>query len=194
MLSRDFWREARNEPEEKHRQNHSQRTSDEKKAQKEPQPRSGENPRQNHSPRACGDKNEVKQHGYEDSEITRKIWSDDEKNREEQSQQQAQEQSQQQAQEQSEQQAKANQRTATETRRSTRRSTVQKKAAASDADVRQEQGEVNTTIQKIDFNDEIVEMSSRQLRSSDTESPEDRDGFSQLEAILRRVAEHEPRC
>ena len=45
----------------------------------------------------------------------------------------------------------------TETRRSTRRSTVQKKAAASDADVQQGQGELITTIPKIDFNDEIVE-------------------------------------
>ena len=39
--------------------------------------------------RASGEKNEVKQHGYEDSEKTSKIWSNDEKNREEQSQQQA---------------------------------------------------------------------------------------------------------
>ena len=80
---------------ENHRRNHSQGAS-------------GENPRQNHSQRACGEKEEVKQQGYEDSEKNTKIWSDDEKNREEQSEQQArQEQSQRQArQEQSQRQAR----------------------------------------------------------------------------------------
>ena len=39
----------------------------------------------------------------------------------------------------------------------TRRSTVQKKAAASDADLQLEQGEVITTIPKIDIDQVIVE-------------------------------------
>ena len=69
-------------------------------------------------------KRREKQQGYEDrARRTSKIWSNDEKNREEQSQRQAEEHSQQ--------QAEANQRTATEIRRSTRRSTSQRKAAAS---------------------------------------------------------------
>ena len=84
-------------PHKQHRRNHSQRAS-------------GENQRRNHSQRACGEKNEVKQHGYEDrAGRTSKIWSNDEKNREEQSQQQAEEQSQQQAEEQSQQQARQEQ-------------------------------------------------------------------------------------
>ena len=65
---------------EKHRRNHSRGAS-------------GENPRQNHSQRASGEKHEVKKQGYEDSEKNTKFWSDDEKNREEQSHQQAEEQS-----------------------------------------------------------------------------------------------------
>ena len=57
-----------------------------------------ENQRRNHSQRACGEKNEVKQQVYEDrTRRTSKIWSNDEKNREEQSQQQAEEHGQQQA-------------------------------------------------------------------------------------------------
>ena len=58
--------------------------------------------------------------------------------------------------------------------------------------VQQGQSEVNTTIPKDRFrrrNRGVHRKSSRQLRSSDTESPKDRDGFSQLEANARRVAE-----
>ena len=55
--------------------------------------------RRNHSQRASGEKIEEKQQGYKDSEKNTKIWSGDEKNREEQSQQQAEEQSQQQTRE-----------------------------------------------------------------------------------------------
>ena len=47
--------------------------------------------RRNHSQRASGEKNEVKQQAYEDSEKNTKICSKDEKNREEQSQSQARE-------------------------------------------------------------------------------------------------------
>ena len=77
--------------------------------------------------------------------------------------------SQQQArQEQSQRQAEAKQSTATETRRSTRRSsTLQKKAAASDADVQQGQGEVITTIPKIDFDEEIVRVQENHPDSSE---------------------------
>ena len=101
-------------------------------------------------------KKEVKQQGYEDSGKRTKIWSDDERNREEQSQQQARE-------EQSQRQA----RTTTETRRS-RRNTVHKKVAASDADVQQGQGEVTMTIPKIDFTEEIVECKINHRDRSET--------------------------
>ena len=58
----------------------------------------------------------------------------------------------------SRQKSKANSRQkSTANGRPTRRNTVQKKAAASDTDVQQGQGEVITTIPKIDFDEEIGE-------------------------------------
>ena len=149
----------------KHRRNHSQGAS-------------GENPRRNHSQRACGEKNEVKQQGYEDSEKNTKIWSDDDKNREEQSQQQAEEQSQtagRRAQANSRQdKSRANSRQSKpkdydrdkakyEEKHSTEESCSQPVPhPRTDADVQQGQyelklGEVITTIPEIDFDEEIVE-------------------------------------
>ena len=116
----------------------------------------------NHSQGASGEKNEVKQQGYEDSEKNTKIWSDDDKNREEQSQQQA-------RQEQSQQQAKQTKeydrdKAKYEEKHSTEESCSQPvpKHPRTDADVQQGQyelklGEVITTIPEIDFDEEIVE-------------------------------------
>ena len=133
----------------KHRRNHSQRASGEKENHRRNHSRGacGENQRQNHSQRASGEKKEVTQQEYEDSEKNTKIWSDDEKNREEQSQRQA----------------KQTEGLRTEARRSTRRSTPQRKAAASQVqDLQQGQYELKldegiTTITTIEINEETVE-------------------------------------
>ena len=123
---------------------------------------------------------------------------------EEQSQPQAEEQSQQQAEEQSQQQAgrakpragktraeptagKANQRTANRDKaKYEEKHTTEDGGSQPVPDVQQGQYELKldegiATIPKIDFDEETVAVQerelSRPLRSSDTESPEDRDGF-----------------
>ena len=136
--------------------------------------------RQNHSQRASGEKNEVKQQGYEDrTRRTSNIWTNDEKNREEQSQRQAREQSQRQAREPCQRQAREvrSQRQAKQTKGlrprqgEVRGETLQRKAAASQSRSTQEAmqmssrgntserkpGEGITTITKIDFGEETME-------------------------------------
>ena len=129
---------------------------------------SGANQTRNHSQQACGEKEELKQQGYEDSEKNTEIWSDDEKNREEQSQQQAEEQSQRQArEEQSQQQAKQTKGRRPrqgEVRGETR---YRRKLQPAVQMSQQGQGEVIMTIPKIDFNDEIVEYKKSHPDSSE---------------------------
>ena len=147
---------------------------------------SGEDQRQNHSQRASGEKNEVKQHGNEDSEKNieatmrsqssahrragRERMKRTEKSKANCSRQKSIANSRQ-----------SNQRTPLETRRSTRRSTVKYKEKHStkigcvsqpvpkqqrtDADVQQEQGEVIMTIQKIDFNQTAQKQQHKCRRS-----------------------------
>ena len=180
---------------EKHRRNHSRGAS-------------GENPRQNHSQRASGEKHEVKQQGYEDSEKKTKIWSDDEKNREEQSHQQAEEQSQRQArQEHSQQQAReeqsqrqAKQTKGPRTRQDELRGEAQYRGKLQPASpeasknryrcpagaMRAEAWRMIATVPKIDFDEEIVEykkiIQTAQDGFSQIRDREHSDGFFQLES------------
>ena len=160
---------------------------------------SGENPRENPSRRASGENTEIKQQGCEDSEKNTKIWSNDEERTEK-----SKANSRQKSKANSRQKSIANGRQSKpkdcdrdkakyEEKRSTEESCSQPvpKYPRTDADVQQGQqelklGEVIKTTPTIDFNEESwrTRKSSRQLRNSDLESPDQRSRTS------RRILSH----